>query len=109
MEIKQLELPSTYTWREGISPEEHKIYEGRPQMSYSSYNSFLEEAYKGEFFGNKFLGLDRESTIFTEFGSAMGSFLETGNPQVYLSNYDMEVLKRENPAHEDFLYEKDVS
>lgn len=107
--MKQLNLPSIYLERErNPVPERYKKFIGRPALSYSSYNSFNEEAYKGEWFADKFLGAEKTSTIFTEFGSSVGSYLETGEPQKYLTELDMTVLNKEFPADPNSEYEREV-
>lgn len=109
MSIKQLYLPSIYNEREDNPvPERFKKFIGRPALSYSSYNSFIEDSYRGEFFGNKFLKLPREGTIFTEYGTAVGTYQETGKVQEYLSSFDMEVLSKETPANPLAEYEREV-
>lgn len=109
MSVKQLELPSIYKEREDNPvPERFKKFVGRPALSYSSYTSFVEEAYRGEFFGNKFLQLPREGSIFTEFGSSVGVYHETGIVQPHLTKFDMEVLDRENPANPLAEYEREI-
>lgn len=86
-----LELPSKYENRSG-NPKFDKFV-GRPKLSYSAYGSFKEESYRGEFFGVYFLGAPRTGTIFTDFGSSVGGFMETGEPQDYLTEFDMNVLR----------------
>lgn len=109
MSIKQLELPSIYNERkDNPVPERFKKYIGRPALSYSSYGSFLEDSYRGEFFGNKFLRMPREGSIFTEYGSAVGNYQETAIPQQYLSEFDMEVLDKEIPANPLAEYEREI-
>lgn len=109
MSIKQLDLPSIYNEREDNPvPERFKKFIGRPALSYSSYNSFIEDAYRGEFFANKFLGLPRVGTIFTEYGTSVGTYQETGKPQEYLSSDDMKTLDKENPANILAEYEREV-
>ena len=109
MSIKQLDLPSIYKEREDNPvPEKFKQFIGRPALSYSSYSSFIEDNYRGEFFGNKFLDMPRESTIFTSYGSSVGMYEETGLPQEFLSAFDMEVLNRENPANPLAEYEREI-
>jgi len=51
--VKMLDLPKVYEVDEN-TPEQYKKYEGMPKLSYSAYNSFCEESYKGEFFANYF-------------------------------------------------------
>ncbi len=100
-----MELPSSYENRSG-DPKYDKFV-GRPKLSYSAYGSFNEPAYKGEFFGTYFLKAPRTGTIFTEFGSAVGGFMETGEAQEYLTNFDMDVL-REIGRPEGAIYEYEI-
>lgn len=106
---KQLDLPSIYKERkDNLVPERFKKYIGRPAISYSTYSAFKEEGYRGEWLANKFLGLPSEGSIFTEFGSSVGNYQETGKPQEYLSTSDMEVLDKETPANPLAEYEREV-
>lgn len=107
--IKQLQLPSIYKEREDKPvPEKFKKFIGRPALSYSSYTAFTEEGYRGEWLGNKFLNTPREDTIFTLFGSSVGSYQETGLEQLYLTKFDMQVLDKENPANPKAEYEREI-
>jgi hypothetical protein len=101
----ELQLPSKYENRSG-DPKFDKFI-GRPKLSYSAYGSFKEPSYKGEFFGVYFLGAPRTGTIFTEFGSAVGGFMETGEAQDYLTDFDMNVL-REVGRPEGAIYEYEI-
>jgi len=101
----ELQLPSKYINRSG-DPKYDKFV-GRPKLSYSAYGSFNEPAYRGEFFGTYFLDAPRTGTIFTEFGSAVGGFMETGEPQDYLTDFDMNVL-REAGRPEGAIYEYEI-
>jgi hypothetical protein len=102
----QLVLPSKYENRSGDPALEQFV--GRPKLSYSAYNSFKEPAYKGEFFGVYFLGAPRTGTIFTEFGSAVGGFMETGEEINYLSAFDKMTLLDEIGRPEGAIYEKEL-
>lgn len=99
-------LPSKYENRSGDPDLEQFV--GRSKLSYSAYNSFKEPAYKGEFFGVYFLGAPRTGTIFTEFGSSVGGFMETGLPQDYLTEFDMNILLSEIGRPEGAIYEKEL-
>jgi RecB family exonuclease len=102
---KMLDLPKVYEVNEN-TPEQYKKYEGMPKLSYSAYNSFCEEAYKGEFFANYFLGIRSEGNIFTEYGSKCGEYLEKLE-ESDLSNFDISVLEKlERP--ENARYEVEV-
>jgi hypothetical protein len=109
MANKQLILPSIYKERPNNPvPERYKKYIGRPAMSYSTYTAFNEEGYRGEWLANKFLGIPSEGSIFTEFGSSVGTYQETGLEQPYLSQFDMEVLDKEIPGNALAEYEREV-
>ena len=100
-----LDLPKVYEVNEN-TPEQYKKYEGMPKLSYSAYNSFCEEAYKGEFFANYFLGIRSEGNIFTEYGSKCGEYLEKLEKSD-LSEFDISVLEKlERP--ENSRYEVEV-
>ena len=100
-----LDLPKVYEVNEN-TPEQYKKYEGMPKLSYSAYNSFCEEAYKGEFFANYFLGIRSEGNIFTEYGSKCGEYLEKLEKSD-LSEFDISVLEKiERP--ENARYEVEV-
>ena len=100
-----MELPSRYINRSG-DPKFDK-YVGRPKLSYSAYGSFNEPSYIGEFFGTYFLNAPRTGTIFTEFGSAVGGFMETGVETDYLSEFDKETLMKEGRP-EGAIYEYEI-
>lgn len=73
-------------------------YNGLPYMSYSAYNSWMEDSYRGAFIAAKFLGIPDDGNIFTDFGSGCGEFLETKGMKVelkvapLLSEFDIETL-----------------
>lgn len=97
-----LDLPKVYENEGGNYPQ----HVGKPKLSYSAYNSFLEEAYKGEFFANYFLGIRSEGNIFTEYGSKCGEYLEKLEKSD-LSEFDISVLEKlERP--ENARYEVEV-
>lgn len=107
--MQQLKLPSIYKEREDNPvPERFKQFIGRPAMSYSTYTAFSEDGYRGEWLANKFLGLPREGSIFTDYGSCVGNYQETKEPQEYLSDFDMEVLDKEIPANPLAEYEREI-
>lgn len=100
-----MELPSKYENRSG-NPKFDK-YVGRPKLSYSAYGSFNEPSYKGEFFGVYFLKAPRTGTIFTDFGSSVGGFMETGQPQDFLTESDMNILMKVGRP-EGAIYEYEI-
>jgi len=104
-----LNLPSIYKEREhNPVPERYKKHIGKQAISYSTYNSFIEDGYRGSWFANKFLKLPSEGNIFTEYGSSVGNYQETGIIQPYLSDFDMSVLDKEYPANPNAEYEREV-
>jgi hypothetical protein len=88
-ETKMLDLPKVYENEGGKYPQ----HIGKPKLSYSAYGSFTEEAYRGEFFANYFLGIRGEGNIFTEYGSKCGEFLEKLETSD-LSEFDISVLSQ---------------
>lgn len=105
-ETKMLDLPKVYEVNEK-TPEKYKKYKDMPKLSYSAYNSFNEEAYKGEFFANYFLGIKGEGNIFTQYGGKCGKLFETGSETSDLSDFDVEVIRGiERPANT--LYEVEI-
>jgi hypothetical protein len=93
--VKMLDLPKVYENEGGNYPQ----HVGKPKLSYSAYNSFCEESYKGEFFANYFLGIRSEGNIFTEYGSKCGEYLEKLEKSD-LSEFDISVLEKiERPEH----------
>lgn len=88
-ETKMLDLPKVYENEGGKYPQ----HVGKPKLSYSAYGSFTEEAYRGEFFANYFLGIRGEGNIFTEYGSKCGEYLEKLETSD-LSEFDISVLSQ---------------
>ena len=104
-----MNLPSIYKERKNNPvPERYKKYIGKQAISYSTYNSFIEDGYRGSWFANKFLKLPSEGNIFTEYGSSVGNYQETGIIQPYLSDFDMSVLDKEHPANPNAEYEREI-
>ena len=102
-EIKVLDLPKVYENEGGKYPQ----HVGKPKLSYSAYNSFNEQAYRGEFFANYFLGLKSEGNIFTDYGGKCGKLFETDTDSSDLSEFDVSVIKGiERPANA--LYEVEI-
>jgi hypothetical protein len=102
-EVKMLDLPKVYENEGGKYPQ----HVGKPKLSYSAYNSFNEEAYKGEFFANYFLGIRGEGNIFTEYGGKCGVLFETNTETSDLSDFDVDTIRSiERPANA--LYEVEI-
>lgn len=97
-----LTLPKVYEDPFGNYPQ-HK---GKYKLSYSAYNSFLEEGYRGEMFANYFLGLPRSGNIFTDYGSMCGTYFEN-KTNTGLTDFDCSVIdKIERP--ESARYETEI-
>lgn len=98
---KQL-LPKVYHSEDG----KYAKFNGMPKLSYSAYNSFLEEGYRGEMFANYFLGLSRSGNIFTDYGSMCGTYFEN-KTNTGLTDFDCSVIdKIERP--ENARYETEI-
>jgi hypothetical protein len=80
-------LPKIYEDGQGNYPQ-HK---GKPKLSYSAYNSFLEDGYRGEMFANYFLGLSNDGNIFTSYGSKCGQYFED-KTDTGLTDFDRSVI-----------------
>lgn len=95
-------LPKIYE-NEGNKYPQHL---GKPKLSYSAYTSFKEDGYRGEFFGNYFLGIKGEGNIFTSYGSLCGKYFEelTNNG---LSDFDCSVINKVDRP-ENAKYEVEV-
>ena len=102
-EVKMLDLPKVYENEGGKYPQ----HVGKPKLSYSAYNSFNEDAYKGEFFANYFLGIRGEGNIFTDFGGKCGKLFETDTDSSDLSEFDTNVIKSIYRP-ENSLYEVEI-
>ncbi len=95
-------LPRIYEDEKGNYPE-HK---GKPKLSYSAYNSFIEEGYRGEMFANYFLGLPNDGNIFTSYGSLCGNYFEK-KENGGLTDFDCSVIDTiERP--ENAKYESEI-
>lgn len=95
-------LPRVYENEQGNYPE-HK---GKPKLSYSAYNSFIEEGYRGEMFANYFLGLPNDGNIFTSYGSMCGQYFED-KTNTGLTDFDCSVIDSiERP--ENARYESEI-
>lgn len=103
VEAKMLDLPKVYENEGGKYPQ----HVGKPKLSYSAYNSFNEEAYKGEFFANYFLGKRGEGNIFTEYGGKCGKLFETNTDSSDLSEFDISVIQGINRP-ENAKYEVEI-
>lgn len=92
MGIIKVELPSTYTYIEGVCNPEHKKYEGRQKISYSQVGSFRD--YRGDYIAQKFLNLRLPQGEFALFGNAVGDYINphAENIENVLSAEDEKIL-----------------
>lgn len=105
MAKKKIILPRVYESKEGSKFEKHN---GKPKISYSQYNSWCEDAYRGSYIGKYFLGIDDPGNVFTEFGSMCGEYLETGEDETkYLDVEDLKWLDTVNKP-KGAEYEREV-
>lgn len=96
-------LPKVYDDPFGNYPQ-HK---GKPKISYSQYNSFVDAMYRGSYFGKYFLGVEDEGNIFSDFGGKCGEYWEKLE-ESDLSESDIQVLKDTLDRPEDARYEVEV-
>lgn len=108
-------LPTTF--KDRTKDNKYAKYEGMPKLSYSQITSWLEPEYRNEYIRGYFIGTPREGSIFTEFGSACGTFLEsigTKDPGAHepykhiLSQSDRDILTAnisfsDNQVYEDYI------
>lgn len=101
MKLNKL-LPKVYEDEKGNYPQ-HK---GKLKLSYSAYNSFIEEGYRGEMFANYFLDIRNEGNIFTSYGSLCGNYFEK-KENGGLTDFDCSVIDNiERP--ENAKYESEI-
>lgn len=96
-------LPKTYDDPFGNYPQ-HK---GKPKISYSQYNSFVDNLYKGSYFGQYFLGVPDDGNIFSDFGGKCGEYWEKEECSD-LSEADIEILKKTLDRPDNARYEVEV-
>lgn len=108
MAKSKIVLPRVYSNKdEGVSGR-FPQHEGRPKISYSQYNSWCEDAYRGAYIGKYFLGVPDPGNIFTDFGGYVGEYLEKGvDDSGYLDAEDLKWLDTvEKPENAE--YEREV-
>lgn len=108
-------LPTIFK-NKGEKPEYDK-YIGMPKLSYSQIQSWCNPDYKKDYFRTYFLNIPSEGSIFTEFGSACGTFIESigkKDPECHqkyealLSDFDRDVITAnlkfpKNSVYEDYI------
>ena len=101
-------LPKVYENDHVASSGRFPQHDGRPKISYSQYNSWCEDAYRGSYIGKYFLGVDDPGNMFTDFGGFCGEYLETGvDESSYLDAIDIQWLNTvEKPKHAE--YEREI-
>jgi len=72
-EERKLVLPKKYKARE----ERFEKYNGMEKLSYSQIGSYTDPLYKNDYIRQYMFGIPSEGSIWTEFGSAVGEFIET--------------------------------
>jgi len=107
MKLKTIELPKKYKYKEGESRPEYKKYDGWNKLSYSQKTSFDDPLYKGDYFAQKFLGLELPSGIFAEYGNRVGSWWENLSTEG-LSEKDLEYLEKLLPRPKTAKYETEI-
>lgn len=108
--LKKINLPRKYEYKEGESRPEYEKYKGWNKISYSQYNSFMDDLYRGDYFGGYFLGVRRDSGIFAMYGSDCGDYLNIYDDRActLLSENDRKTLDnviKEHPKNAEFEYE----
>lgn len=108
----QILLPRVF---KDMSPDgKYKCWNGLPKISYSQYTSWKDPMYRPSYFRSYFMEFPREGSVFTEFGSGVGTWIEavgTGcnkchEPYVdQLSDYDREFLSTKLPYPDKAIYE----
>jgi len=72
-EEKKLVLPKKYIARE----KRFEKYNGMEKLSYSQIGSFTDPLYRNDYIRQYMMGIPSEGSIWTEFGSAAGEWIET--------------------------------
>lgn len=101
-------LPKVYENGHVASSGRFPQHEGRPKISYSQYNSWCEDMYRGAYIGKYFIGVPDSGNIFTDFGGYCGEYLETGvDESNYLDAIDIQWLNTvEKPKNAE--YEREI-
>ena len=94
--------------------QKYKHLEGMPKLSYSQITSWKNPMYKNDYLRGYFMKIPSEGSVFTEFGSASGTWIEsvgTGCDKCHepyahlLSEFDKEVLSSKLDYPETAVYE----
>jgi len=98
-------LPKIYDSKSDGASGRFPQHDGKPKISYSQYNSWCEDTYRGAYIGKYFIGVPDPGNIFTDFGGYCGEYLETGvDKSNYLDAQDIKWLdtveKPENAEYE---------
>lgn len=112
MENSKFKLPRTFQ----TNNPKYVQYNGMPKVSYSQISSWTDPTYRSEYIRNYIVGIPSPGNIWTDFGSAVGTYIEsigTSNPDVhseysrFLSESDRETLSGidypEGSVYEDHL------
>lgn len=106
--MSKLLLPRVYDHKEEGASGRFPQHDGKPKISYSQYNSWCEDAYRGAYIAKYFLGIPDPGNIFTDFGGFCGEYIEKGvDESNYLDSEDIMWLNTiEKP--EGAEYEREV-
>lgn len=103
----KIELPSVITensWFYKENEELCKPHLGKPYISYSSVNSW--EDYREDFIKQKFAGIEVPGSIYTEFGSYLGSAVEHGefgeNPHGFTGQENFQPFLDDRPENGEY-------
>ena len=102
----KLVLPKKYKARE----ERFEKYNGMEKLSYSQIGSFTDDLYKNDYIRQYMFGIPSEGSIWTEFGSAVGEYIETnGEICSDLLNEESIAALKEIPRPEKAAYEYPIA
>lgn len=108
MKNNKIVLPRVYSNNDPGVSGKFPQHEGKPKISYSQYNSWLEDSYRGAYIGKYFIGVPDDGNIFTSFGGFCGEYLEKGvDESGYLDKEDIKWLDTvERPENAE--YEREI-
>lgn len=111
---KNLILPKTFT--DFSKDGKYKHLDGKPKLSYSQVNSWKDVKYKPDYIKKYFVGIDVPGNMFTDYGSAVGTYIESIGTndndchkeyEHWLSDFDREFLNSmdypDNCVYEDMI------
>jgi hypothetical protein len=102
----KLVLPKVYVAREA----KYEKYNGLPKLSYSQVGSFSDPLYKNDYIRQYMMGFPSEGSIWTEFGSATGEWLETNGEKCSdLLNEESIAALKEIPRPAKAAYEYPIA